>query len=134
MGAPCSADEAQFLMMPGEPGGGINTKEAAFMREVVLKSLLLTNARNQVMVLTGSTMALMQALANTPVNGRCPMTAVAKLQLPHAFPTSHMKARLVQTAMHVWMCMPVLAGQALQMLASWRRDPLMPQHAYKVVK
>ncbi|KAK9837568.1 hypothetical protein WJX74_000573 [Apatococcus lobatus] len=86
-------DEAQFLMMPGKPGGGVNADEADWMRDVVVRQLIIYNASTQIFVFTGSTMALMWlALARMPKNGRSPLMAIKPLHLPSEFPASHMQA------------------------------------------
>ncbi|KAK9837886.1 hypothetical protein WJX74_007201 [Apatococcus lobatus] len=86
-------DEAQFLMMPGKPGGGVNADEADWMRDVVVRQLIISNASTQIFVFTGSTMALMWlALARMPKNGRSPLMAIKRLHLPSEFPESHMQA------------------------------------------
>ncbi|KAK9837716.1 hypothetical protein WJX74_003665 [Apatococcus lobatus] len=89
-------DEAQFLMMPGKPGGGVNADEADWMRDVVVRQLIIYNASTQIFVFTRSTMALMWlALARMPTNGRSPLMAIMPLDLPSEFPESHMQASLV---------------------------------------
>ena len=86
-------------MMPGKPGGGVNIDEALWMRSTVLKHLIMYKAENQVLIFTGSTMAIAwMSLARMPKNGHSALLTVKPLMLPSDFSSAHMQASLVSTA------------------------------------
>ncbi|KAK9838046.1 hypothetical protein WJX74_010463 [Apatococcus lobatus] len=88
-------DEVQFLLMPGKVGSAheVDEEGAVFMRNVLLKDLLMTAPMSQIFALTGSSMALLwQSLAKVPRNGFSPLLMHSKVQLPSVFPRPHLKA------------------------------------------
>ena len=85
--------------MPGPLGEGVNSSDARFMRDVVLKQLLFNGPRSKIWAVTGSSMALFwQSLALMPRDGCSPLQGFYDLQLPASFPEAHMQASLAATS------------------------------------
>ena len=87
------ADESQNLLMPQGSGGNIDSRAAAYMRDVVFKFLLKQTQPNMICAVTDSSLVLAWlSIAKRPLNNVCAMASCIPLYLPDTFRRDHMEA------------------------------------------
>eukprot|EP00198_Chlamydomonas_reinhardtii_P009113 XP_001698450.1 predicted protein [Chlamydomonas reinhardtii] len=84
-------DEVQALLQPTDARGDLDASGAAFIRDGVLRQVLVNSADHVLWAVTGSSMsAAWGALAAMPVNGTAPLMQTWPVHLPSAFPPALM--------------------------------------------
>lgn len=105
------ADQVHYMLMPRDSNGEMDKVGARFMRECVLKLLLLRGPRNQLTAMTGSLVLTWLSIAAIP--GGSMLYDCRPVDLPAEFPADHM-ALLWKHLTSLQPVPPALLRQSLQ--------------------
>ncbi|KAG2431025.1 hypothetical protein HYH02_013458 [Chlamydomonas schloesseri] len=98
-------DELQALLQPTVPRGGeqpLGVEGAGYIRDNVLRAILVDSPPSMLLAVTGSSMALVwTALGAMPVNGVAPLYQVHQVDLPSKSPPGAME-RLLEHSLQRW--------------------------------
>ncbi|KAG2424711.1 hypothetical protein HXX76_014287 [Chlamydomonas incerta] len=88
-------DELQALLHPTSARGELDLEGAAYIRDNVLRAILVDSPPTMLLAATGSSMALVwMALAAMPVNGVAPMYQIYQVDVPSTAPPGAMQQLL----------------------------------------